>query len=135
MREGILGEEEARRRADEILLVCTDRDGAVIGVATHYLRRNEQLRLDLWYIRAFVAAAHRRSTAATALAVGARDHLAAAYANGDTRAPGILFEVENPALKQVFHAPIWNEVEVIFIGENARGDHVRVYYFSGASRS
>ncbi len=134
-REGILDEAEARRRIEELLLVAVGHGGELFGVSTAYLQHNEQLRLELWYIRAFVAGPYRRSTAATALAVGARDHLAAAYAAGDIRAPGILFEVENPGLKRAFPAAIWNEADVVFIGENARGDHVRVHYFSGASRT
>lgn len=135
-REGVLSEPEAWRRADEILLVAVDRDGAPAGVSTAYLRRNEQVRLDLWHVRAFVAAAHRRGSAATALAVRACEHLEAAFVSGrDRRAPGLLFEVENPALKQVFHAAVWHETNVAFIGENARGDHVRVRYFAGATRS
>ena len=76
LREGILNEAEARRRVEEVLLVAVDHDGGLVGVSTSYLQRNAQLRLDLHHVRAFVAAAHRRSTAATALAVGAREHLA-----------------------------------------------------------
>lgn len=132
-REGVLPADEARRRADEVLLVVLDTDGAPVGVSTAYLRRNEQLRLELWHLRAFVAAAHRRTHAGTQLAVRSLEHLEAAFASGrDTRSPGVLFEVENPVLKQHFPEGLWHETGMSLIGTNARGDHVRVRYFSGA---
>ena len=111
----------------------TDLSGAPIGVSTRYLQRVDQLGLELWHVRAFVAAAHRRTTAATALAVGAREHLEEAFVSGrDTRAPGMAMEIENAACDAVFPEMVWNEVDVVLVGKNARGDELRVYYFAGA---
>jgi hypothetical protein len=124
---------EARRRVDELLFVATDKDGRLAGVSTRYLQHNAQLRMDLWYYRAFVAAAHRRSFVATELAVLGREHLEAAYVSGrDTRAAGLIYEVESEILKQLFPNAVWFPADVIYIGDSPSGAHVRVHYFAGA---
>jgi hypothetical protein len=132
-REGAVPEVEAQRRVHEVHLVATDRADGVVGVSSAYLQRNAQLGLDLWYYRAFVAKAHRRSTLAVHLALQGRDLLEGRFVSGeDTRAPGIIYEVENAGLKQYFNKALWLPTEFTFIGENERGDHVRVRYFPGA---
>jgi hypothetical protein len=50
----------------------------------------------------------------------------------DPRGIGIIYEVENEGLKRHFPLALWLPTEFTFIGENAKGDHVRVHYFPGA---
>jgi hypothetical protein len=131
--EGVLPEAEARRRVDEVLLVAVDDAGKLAGITTRYLQRNEQLRMDLWHIRAFTAEAYRKSSIATALAVRGREHLEEAFVSGrDTRAGGLLYEVESEILKRLFPNAVWKPADVLFIGENEQGAHVRVHFFPGA---
>lgn len=131
--EGVLPDAEARRRVDEVMLVATDDEGRLAGVTTRYLQHNAQLRMDLWYIRAFTSQAHRGSSIAVSLAVLGREHLEQRYVSGrDTRAAGMIYEVENEGLKKFFPNAVWKPADVIFIGENERGAHVRVHYFQGA---
>jgi hypothetical protein len=131
--EGVLDPEEARRRVSEILLVATDQQGRVAGVCTTYLARNDQLRADMWYFRTFVAADHRQFNLAVTLALQGRDYLVSRYVSGeDRRGLGIIFEVENAGLQQHFPEALWLPTDFLFIGENARGAHVRVHYFPGA---
>ena len=54
-----LSEEEARRRLSEVLLVATTDSGKLVVVSSAYIQHNPQLRMDLWYYRAFVARAVR----------------------------------------------------------------------------
>jgi len=55
------------------------------------------------------------------------------YASGeDTRAGGMLFEVESQVLQRYYNRALWHPTDFNFIGENERGDHVRVHYFPGA---
>jgi hypothetical protein len=132
-REGAVPEQEARRRVHEVHLVAIEESEGLVGVSSAYLKRNTQLRLDLWYYRAFVAQAHRQSRLAVQLALRGRDLLEGRFVSGeDTRAPGIIYEVENPGLKQYFNKALWLPTDFTFIGENERGDHVRVHYFPGA---
>ena len=131
--EHALEEDEARRRVQELLLVATDRNRHVAGVYTTYLARHEQLRAELWHSRVFVAAAHRQSHLALALALKGRDRLAEQFVRGqDTRGIGVIFNVENSILKRALPQASWPRTDFAFIGENDRGDHVRVYYFPGA---
>jgi hypothetical protein len=131
-REGVVPEVEAQRRVHEVHLVATERADGVVGVSSAYLQRSAQLGLDLWYYRAFVAKAHRRSTLAVHLALQGRDLLEGRFVSGeDPRAPGIVYEVENAGLKQYFNKALWLPTDFSFIGENDRGDHVRVHYFPG----
>jgi hypothetical protein len=81
----------------------------------------------------FVAAEHRRSGLAIAVAHAAREHLVERYRSGiDPRGIGILFEVESEILKRFLPQAIWPRTGFAFIGEDARGSHIRVYYFPGA---
>ena len=134
-REAAIPTEEARRRVDEVLLVATRKDAPrePIGICTVYLDRNDQLGMDLWHLRVFVATAHRMSYAAWALAMVAQDHLQQRWvSNLDDRAAGIVFEVEHEGLKTRFDEAVWIPLDFAFIGENERGDHVRVHFFPGA---
>jgi hypothetical protein len=132
-REGALDPEEAQRRVSEVVVIATDAEGRPAGVGTAFLRRNEQLRAELWYYRTFVGAEHRRSNVGVTLALTSRDHLERRFLSGeDTRAIGIIYEIENQGLRRVFPQARWPTVKFQFIGENEQGWHVRVYYFPGA---
>jgi hypothetical protein len=132
-REQILSVEEAGRRVDELLLVATDPDGVVAGVSTAYPQRNQQLQMDLWNMRGFVAPAHRQSDIALRFLADGTALLQQRFVSGeDTRGAGVLLEVENEGLKQYFDMAWWEPTGHTFIGYNAHGDHVRVKYFPGA---
>ena len=132
-REDAIDRDEAERRIHEVHLVATDEQGEIAGVTSAYLKRNDQLRMDLWYYRAFVPGAHRMSNVAVNLAVTGRALLEQRFVSGeDPRGAGIIYEVEHEGLKRHFDDAIWYPADVAFIGENERGDHVRVRYFPGA---
>jgi hypothetical protein len=134
-REGALPEpDEARRRVEEVELVAVVRDGSVVGVSTLYLARNAQLNMDLWHYRTFIAEAHRMSNLAAQLIFRNRDRLEDRFVSGaDTRAGGMLFELEHEGLKAYFNKALWLPADFTFINENEFGDHVRVHYFPGAT--
>jgi hypothetical protein len=132
-REGVVPAAEAQRRVHEVHLVATERGEGVVGASSAYLQRNPQLRMDLWYYRAFVAEAHRMSNLAVVLAVKGRDLLEERFVTGeDRRGAGVAYEVENEGLKRYFNKALWMPTDFTFIGENERGSHVRVHYFPGA---
>jgi hypothetical protein len=127
----------AQERVGEVIAVAQVQ-GELVGVSTAYLSWSGQLRTPMWHYRTFVGAAHRRSMVAVALLRQTRFHLESQFEEGsDTRAPGIMVEVENVGLKTARMEAVWKTdwagpIRWTFIGENARGDHVRVYYFPGA---
>ena len=133
LRERVIPEDEAHRRAEQVQMVAIHGDEGVVGVTSAYLRLNRQLRTDLWHYRGYVAKAHRQSLLASVLGWEGRDWLSARFASGDdTRAPGIIYEVENPGLRAYLNRAMWLPLRFGFIGENEKGAHVRVHWFPGA---
>jgi hypothetical protein len=132
-REGAVVGEEARRRVHEVQLVGFERDTGIAAISTAYLQRSDQLRMDLWYYRGFVGRAHRQRSIASYFAVQGIGHMEQRFISGeDTRAGGVIFEIENDFLKTFLNRGQWLPSDFTFIGENQRGDHVRVHYFEGA---
>ncbi len=131
-REEAVGPDEALRRVHEVHLVAGDASGELVAVTSAFLARHSKLHMDMWHYRGFVADAHQRSGIGVNLALASRDHLSGRYVSGeDTRAGGIVYEVQNEGLKSINNA-IWLPSDYTFVGENERGDHVRVHYFPGA---
>jgi hypothetical protein len=131
-REHAMPEVEAQRRVHEVLNVVIERDQGLVALSTAYLGRNTQLRMDLWYFRTYVAAAHRHTHVATQLTFRNRDLLERRFVSGeDTRAAGVAFELEHEGMKTYYNRAVWVPADFTFIGENERGDHVRVHYFPG----
>jgi hypothetical protein len=132
-REDVIPETEAKKRVHEVHLVALHESDGLVGLSSAYLRRNDQLGLDLWYYRAYVSTAHRMSNVAVNLAVTGRDLLQERFVSGqDVRGQGIIYVVENEGLKRHFNDALWLPTGVTFIGVNAKDDHVRVRYFPGA---
>ena len=132
-RDGVIPEAEAKKRVHEVHLVGIHEGDGLVGLSSAYLRRNEQLHLDLWYYRAYVSASHRMSNVAVNLATQGRDHLQERFVSGkDARGQGIVYVVENEGLKSYFDQALWIPAGVTFIGVNAKDDHIRVRYFPGA---
>ena len=129
---GALSAEEASRRVREAVFVATFK-GALAGVATAYLASHEQLRMPLWHGRVFVHREHRRGELAIGLAAGTLDLLRDRFVSGaDTRAAGMVFEVESEILKRYLPLARWRRTGFTFVGLNPLGAHVRVVYFPGA---
>jgi hypothetical protein len=132
LRERALPLEVARRRVDELHHVALA-GGEVVGVSSIYLAHSTQLRLPMWHYRVFVGAAHRRGLLAATMARAGRDDLLDRFVSGrDTRATGIVYEVESEVLQRGVPDAVWPKTGFTFIGENERGDHVRVFWFPGA---
>lgn len=134
-REGAMDTPEARRRVAEVAFVVTEQREGVVDVSTVLLKYRQQLRMDMWYFRTFVAHEHRRTAIALSLLTQTRDYLEEQFVTGrDTRAPGVILELENEGVKRTQNEAFWwwPGVHFTFIGENAKGDHRRVYYFARA---
>jgi hypothetical protein len=132
-REGAVSGAEARRRVQEVSMVAITADSQVAAVSTAYLQRNEQLRMDLWYYRGYVGREHRHNSLASHFVIDGRDHLEQRFVSGeDRRGAGIIFEIENTGIRTFFNKGLWVTSGYWFIGENERGDHVRVHFFAGA---
>lgn len=134
LREGVLPEAEAKRRASELLLVALEEDSELaVGVCTTYLQTHPGLRMPLWYFRTFVAEAQREKDIAFHLLHAARDFHEQQFVSGaDRSGRGLYMEIENPLIQRYRNEAVWPSSRMTFVGYNKRGDHCRVYYFSGA---
>ena len=133
-REGVLPPAEAQRRAQEVQLVATDPGDSVVGVSTAYLQRVGRLGMNLWHYRTFVGEARRESNLAGALILSNLELLEHRFTSGeDIRGPGMIFVLENEGLKRHLNQAVWPATGFAFIGENQRGDPIRVRYFEGAT--
>ena len=131
--EGALTQSEAERRVSEVVAVAHDGRGDLAGATTVYLAHNDQLGMDLWHYRVYVAEAHRRRGVLLQLSLVTRDELQRRFVSGeDTRAAGILAEVQSGVLMSRFDDAVAMPHDYTYIGMSARGDHVRVHYFPGA---
>jgi hypothetical protein len=89
--------------------------------------------MELWHFRTFVARAHRQTHLAAQLTFHTRDLLEQRFLSGeDTRAAGIVIELEHEGLRTYFNRAVWLPADFTFIGETERGAHIRVHYFPGA---
>jgi hypothetical protein len=132
-REGAMPAEVARRRVGEVAFVGLEEREGLVAVSSLYLQRSQRLGMDLWHYRAFVARAHRRSMLAEELTVAMTSYLEERFVSGlDRSGAGVLMEIENQMLKTVKNEAIWPQTRLAFIGEDARGNHLRVRYFPGA---
>jgi len=132
-REHAMPAEVARRRVGEVAFVGLDEREGLVAVSTLYLERSRRLGMELWHPRVFVARAHRQSTLAEEISLAMMSHLEERFVSGrDHRGAGVLMQVENPILKAVKNEAIWPLTRAAFIGEDARGNHLRVRYFQGA---
>jgi hypothetical protein len=140
-REAGLPSSVIAERIDQLAWVALERDAGLAGVSTTYLARNEQLRTQMWHYRTFVGAAHRYGNLARHLLLQTTLELEERFVSGrDTRAPGMVMHIEHEGMKRRWNYGVWVVVTDVdyegppwpFIGENERGDHVRVHWFPGA---
>lgn len=130
----VLTEEQARRRAEQLLFVAVeDESDRLVGICTTYLATPSSLKLPLWHFRTFVAPEHRQNNIAFHLLHLAIDfHEARFTAGTDTRGRGLYMEIENPVIQRHRNEAVWPSSQMVFVGFNARGDHCRARYFPGA---
>jgi hypothetical protein len=132
-REGVVADEAARRRIDQVHLVVVADNGDLVGISSIYLDQSKRLPMPLWAYRTFVASEHRQSMLAAHLYLQNLEVLERRFVSGeDTRAHGLIFELENDALMRSLNSAVWPLTGTTFIGENPIGAHVRVRYFRGA---
>ena len=124
--------ERAGARVDQVIFVVR-RAGSIAGVSTVFRKRDERIGQEFYNFRCFVAEEDRRYNLGAVLLVTVRDYLNERFVSGeDTSAVGMLVEIENERLKRKRNQAVWPISGMVYVGNNRRGDHVRVWYFTGA---
>jgi hypothetical protein len=132
-REGVVADAAADRRIDQVHLVAVTDDDELVGVSSIHLDRSARLRMDLWNYRTFVASGHRHSSLAAQLYFRNLELLEGRFLSGeDTRAQGIVFDLENDQMMRGLNSAVWPLTGTTFIGDNPLGSHMRIRYFRGA---
>lgn len=130
LRAGALdSREEAVRRVDEVLMVAVSQDAGIVAVNTAYLDHCDQIGSVMWHYRIYVSRRARKGDLATVMSRAAREILSAAHSRGDSRAPGIVMEIQSPLLRRIHASPRWRWIGVELIGLAGEGDHLRVHWF------
>ena len=132
-REGAMDRARAEERVGEVLLVAIDDAGEVAGASSVYRLPFPRLGVEMWFQRGFVAERHRASNIGMQFAIAGIEHLEERFEAGiDTSGKGVIQELENEGLKRYFNKGWEPPTDMVFIGVNTRGDHVRVHWFPGA---
>jgi hypothetical protein len=132
-RDGTLAGEEAHRRLEQVFMVAVAAEAGLIGVMTAFLAPVDQLRLDLWVLRALVDAEHRRSNVVRRLFYGSVAELEARYVDGrDRRGAGTFSVFENAGLQARYTTAVTPSGNT-YIGDSPRGEPMFVRYFQGAT--
>lgn len=125
--------QEADRRVSEVQIVALDPNDRVAAVSTAFVEPYEQLGMEVWNLRGFVATEHRMGNLATRILWATRDHLRELDTSGrDTRASAVIVVVQNELLMTYFNRAFWVYSDFFYVGDSARGAHIRVHYFPGA---
>ena len=125
--------QRASARADEVVCVVRDEQGALCGACSAQVRVLPRLRQPMYYMRMFLAKSARGMGQAIPLHNATRDALAAYNRTLERpEALGVLLEFESRFLSSRFKQAYHPEGDSTFIGYSPRGLQMRVSYFKDA---
>ena len=130
----------AKERSRQLLVVARDMAGQVAGVSTAVRMLVDQLGLECFYYRTFIAPDARvRGLRSTRLGWRIFHEsyrlLDERFAQGNDREVlGLYAEVENASIMRHRNEAVWKDdgMNFVFIGRTTGGQHKRVWYFSDA---
>lgn len=124
----------AAQRADEVICVGRDADGAICAVATAVVRVLPRLQQPMYYFRVFFAKDVRGQNHLPPFFNRCCDVLQAYNAALPTpESLGVLVEIESRFLASFYKRLYVEEMDCTFIGYSPRGLQLRVTYFKGAT--
>lgn len=127
-------EDKAEERASQIVWVAKNEFEQVIGVTTAFKVYVKQFRNFMYSIRVMVLPEYRSQKLATDLLVKSRDFLESIRQEDLPDPPiGMITLVENELLKKNKREAIWPASKMVYAGNSAKGHHIRIYYFKGAT--
>ena len=127
-----IGEEnDAAKRAKQVVCIARDEAGALVGVSTAHPRIVPRLRQPMYYYRNFIAESARGQQLAPAFLEQSKQALQQ-YNLGLSKplCLGIIIELENKGLAAHRNEAQWKE-GFTFIGYSPKGLTLRVWYFEG----
>ena len=109
-------------------------DGKVIGVSTaERLQINRLNGKYLYSMRMLSHPKHRYPGFDSKICLLTRDRLQEEFVAGKTDCIGMITVVQQPEMQAGRSEAIWPVSKLMFMGLGPQGQHVRVYYFPGAT--
>ena len=132
--EGVLSDQQARQRVSQVFFVARDLDKTIVGINTVFKQYNTQLEHVFYYYRTYITPRARRFHHMTSeMMIQTWEHLESRYLDRiDTEAIGLFLGIENEKIKKQLNLAVWPVINCVYIGNNMRGDHLRVCYFENA---
>lgn len=127
--------EQARLRADHLLVIARDGEGRIAAVSTAYKDVLHRFGFTLFSFQMFVAKKKRHPGSARKLVSRAWHELNSRFQSGEDRdCLGMIIEVANEKAMRVLDEPVWNAggAGFVYVGKSARGFHLRIAYFDNA---
>ncbi len=127
----ILSNEKLDQRAKEAVIVIFHESGKIAGVSTVFKSYFDQIKNNVYVFRCFIAPAFRVPALDTKLAMLTHESLEKKLNEEvDPRPVGLLMVVQNEEIKRNWSKAIWPDTNMVFIGTNPQGDHLRIRYFN-----
>jgi hypothetical protein len=123
---------EALRRLREVVAHVVTEDGQIAAVATVAPKILPRLGQPMYAFRCFIGSAWRKSTLARSLVKLTEDVLYPYARELGFPCIGVLLELENERFSTGLRRAYWSDMKMTYIGQNAIGQDVRVWYFPGA---
>ena len=123
---------EAERRLKEIVAHIVTEDGSIAAVATVEPKILPRLGQPMYAFRCFIGEAWRNGKLARTLVKHAEDVLYPYARERGFPCIGVLLELENSRFATGLRRAYWSDMKMTYIGQNAIGQDVRVWYFPGA---
>ncbi len=135
MEEGAVPDvEQARLRAQHLLIVARGTDGRIAAVSTAYKDVLHRFGFSLFSFQMYVGRKHRRPGLAPRILACAWEELNSRFTHGaDQDALGIIIEISSEKAMRVIRDVIWRvgPVSFTYVGKSPRGFHQRIAYFTG----
>jgi hypothetical protein len=125
-------ESRIERRSREIVYAVKTPEGEVVAVSTARAVQAPFLNNHHFYeFRCFIEPSFRVPGLDSLLAVKTKTFLEQ-QKDSVTVFKGLLMVIENEALRTQRTKAVWPASEMVFVGYNSKGHHIRVGYFKGA---
>ena len=123
---------DADKRLAQVVMYAIAPDGAIAGVSTALPMLQPRFGQPMYYFRAFVGTAWRRTKLVRDLTNRSCDALEAFARERAFPCIGVLLELENEGFYRALRKPVWWNPRFYYVGRSDRGLEIRAYYFDGA---
>lgn len=131
VRHGVLDEDGAHRRLEQVVCVLFDRDGEIAGVNSVYAGEAPLVGRRFWIYRRFLAPELDVEVERSML-VAARDALAREFTGAPEAPLGLCVLTRDRAAIERYPEAEWTDSGMLFAGYTADGVQVMIGYFPGA---